>query len=108
MAKRSCIFCTRPATNKRGEHIIDDWVNRIDGKPISERFTFRQYGADGQLVRSYRTTSINTTASVVCETCNQGWMSDLTNHTKATAEGFIRYERPATLLPLGIVTLAAF
>jgi hypothetical protein len=106
--KRSCTFCPLPPTLKRGEHIFDDWLNRVDGKPISEKFTFTQTGENGEVLRTFRKSSMDTTAAVVCDTCNHGWMSDLTNHTKATAEGFIRHHRAATILPLGIVTLTAF
>jgi hypothetical protein len=35
-------------------------------------------------------------------------MSDLTTHAKLTMEGFIRYDRPATILGLGIITIVSF
>lgn len=103
-----CIFCPAPRTRKRGEHVFDEWLNRIDGRVIKDHYTFTQTGEDGVPIRTFRKRTIDTTSSVVCDACNSGWMSDLTGHTKATAEGFIRYERPATLLPLGIATLSAF
>jgi len=33
-----CAFCPSLATTKRGEHIFDDWLNRIDGKAIIDRY----------------------------------------------------------------------
>jgi hypothetical protein len=103
-----CIFCPEPRTNKLGEHIFDDWLNRLNGRVIEDRYTFTQTGEDGTIIRTFKKRQIDTASAVVCDRCNHGWMSDLTNHTKLTAEGFIRYQSPATLLPLGIATLAAF
>lgn len=103
-----CIFCPEPRTNKLGEHVFDDWLNRIDGQVIKDRYTFTQTGEDGRVIRTLKKRKIDTTVPVVCDACNNGWMSDMTNETKATAEGIIRYQRPVTLLPLGIATLATF
>jgi len=103
-----CIFCPNPRTSKRGEHVWDDWVNRSDGKPLRRRATVGELGKDGALIREYPVREVNVTKDVVCDPCNNGWMSDITAHTKLTIEGFMRHERTATLLPLGILTVATF
>jgi hypothetical protein len=35
---------------------------------------------DGRVVRTWRSRDIDMTAKVVCEGCNNGWMSDLENN----------------------------
>src|SRR4051794_25024322 len=103
-----CAFCPNPATTKRGEHVFDNWLNRKDGRHIEQDYTVIETGPNGQLLRTFGSRSINVTKSVVCDQCNHGWMSDVTNATKTTAEGFIRHRRPATLLPIGLATIASF
>lgn len=105
---KSCIFCPNPRTQKRGEHVWDDWVNRSDGRALRRRATVGELGKHGALIREYPVQEVNVTKPVVCDCCNNGWMSDLTSHAKLTIEGFQRHERPATLLPLGILTVSAF
>lgn len=47
-------------------------------------------------------------AHVVCETCNNTWMSDLDGEAKATMKDMIQYGAWISLLPRGIETIAAF
>jgi hypothetical protein len=48
------------------------------------------------------------TANVVCESCNNGWMSDIDAEASATMANMIRYCSGVSLLPLGIATIATF
>ena len=105
---KPCIFCPNPRTKAKGEHVWDDWLNRENGRSLKIRSTVGELGENGVLIREYPTRRINVTKDVVCDECNHEWMSDLTTHAKLTLEGFIRFERAATLLELGIVTIAAF
>lgn len=105
---KPCIFCPNPRTTKRGEHVWDDWLNWDDGKPLRMLSTFVEFGRDGAFVREYKTRSVSVTKDVVCDKCNQEWMSDLSNNAKSILEGFIKHERPATLLPVGVLTIVAF
>lgn len=103
-----CPWCPALATTNKGEHVFDDWLNRLHGREIKDRYRFTQTGEDGTVLRAYIRRRIDTTVPSVCDECNSGWMSKLTSQTKAVAEGMIRWQRPTTLLPLGIKTLAAF
>src|SRR4051812_33220014 len=94
----SCVFCTSPPVPRGGEHLWDNWLNRLDGRSIKDKYTVIQTGHDGELRRTYRSARIDATADVVCGPCNHGWMSDLTNLTKAAAEDIIRHERRVTML----------
>lgn len=102
------MFCPNRRTRDAGEHIWDDWLNRLNGRPVRTRYTVTEYGRKGTVLRVYHARRMEAAKAVVCDECNHTWMSDITNHTKATIEGFIRYERAATLLELGIVTIVAF
>jgi hypothetical protein len=67
-----------------------------------------EFVLDGVIDRAYPTSKLDVTRDVVCDTCNSQWMSALTAQMKAATEGFIRYDSPATLLPIGIMTVASF
>jgi hypothetical protein len=105
---KTCAFCPHQAT-KKGEHIFDDWLNRDEaGHHIRRGYLMKSEGREDSDSLEYRSRSINITRPVVCGTCNNGWMSDLTNHAKAITEGLIRHARPTSILPLGIATIAAY
>lgn len=105
---KSCVFCPHPRTTTRGEHIWDNWLNRQDGHFLKFHYNVTEYGSGDAPIREYPTRKLDATKDVVCDTCNQTWMSEVTSQAKDTIEGFIRYGRPATLLPLGIVTVVTF
>lgn len=107
MPRLACAFCPNLAS-KSGEHIFDDWLNRINGKRIRNTYEFVETGRGDIETRRYKAKSINITRPVVCERCNNGWMSEITNDAKKTLEGCIRYHRAVTLLPLGVLTISAF
>ena len=101
---RPCAFCPRDANT--AEHVFDDWLNREDGRTIKRPYTNIQTGRGGVLLRTYRSQAINVTRPVVCSHCNNEWMSDIALASREALSGFVRHERPATLLPLGILTVA--
>jgi hypothetical protein len=103
-----CIFCPNPRTIKRGEHVWDDWLNRKDGKDISDPSTTYYYGVGGELVRQHPSIRIDVTLDAVCDTCNNNWMSDLTTRSKHLLEHIIRDDRPRDFDELDIVTITAF
>jgi hypothetical protein len=78
MAKRECAFCPS-AAKLSAEHIWSEWISAIQpGKKV-----FRRYDAEGQLVRSWVAEALDWTAKVVCEKCNNTWMSEIENvHAK--------------------------
>ncbi len=103
-----CVFCPNPRTNKRGEHLWDDWLNRIGGKDIKDESTTNYYGFRGRFIRSHPSTRMDVTLALVCDRCNQGWMSDLSNSAKTLLEPTIRHNRPRDFDALDVVTITAF
>ncbi len=74
---RECAFCPAPANS--GEHLWPDWLNAI--VPGRKRFTMRN--EKGEIIRDWVKPELDWTAKVVCEPCNNEWMSDLENvHAK--------------------------
>lgn len=108
MPTKRCAFCSNPRTNKRGEHIWDDWLNREDGRHLRYHYDVTEFASDDVVIHQYPSRSLAATKDVVCDDCNNGWMSVVTSEAKSTLEGFIRHERSATLLELGVLTVAAF
>jgi hypothetical protein len=101
---RPCAFCQRPADS--AEHVFDDWLNYDEeGRTIKRNYTVVQTGLGGEVIRTYKARVINPIKRVVCDECNNGWMSDITNAARHTLYGCIWHERPATLLRLGILAV---
>lgn len=103
-----CIFCANRRTQTRGEHIWDDWINWEDGKSSVLPSTTFEYGADGELIRSYPSKGLRVAHPVVCDECNSSWMSELTALVKEQLEPSTRRDEPVSLGHLGIKALAAF
>jgi hypothetical protein len=69
---KECAFCASTADMSL-EHVIGDWISKcLPGDKILTR-------TDNGKVSSWPASTINWTAKVVCEPCNNGWMSDLEN-----------------------------
>jgi hypothetical protein len=79
-----------------GEHLWSDWITKVL-PPMRHHFTLRdQFGG----VEQFTKTSLDLTAKVVCEQCNNGWMNDLENNeAKPALTDMIRYGNPVSLLP---------
>ena len=105
---RLCIFCDNPRTIKHGEHVWDNWLNREGGKDIRRPSRAFFYGVGGKLVREYPTDRLEVTLPVVCDPCNNEWMSDLSNHAKDRLEGCIRRDQPAHFDFHDILILTSF
>lgn len=73
---KTCAFCPTVAT-LTGEHLFSDWTNRLYP---SKRYAIHQRGETGDIIRTWKATSIDIKAKVVCNHCNNGWMSDLENN----------------------------
>jgi hypothetical protein len=104
---KRCIFCRNPRTRKRGEHVWDAWLNRERGVRIKSKAIITEFGRDDLLVREYPAIGLNVTKDIVCDTCNNEWMSDIAAHAKRVLEGIIRHDEPRTLDTEAIVTVAA-
>lgn len=104
---RLCIWCPRVATSKAGEHLFDDWLNRRP-RPRHDRYTFHKLGRDDTLIRTYVATRIDSTMPVVCDACNNGWMSDLTHEFKKVAGDVIASSHSTFFDDIALHTIAAF
>jgi len=102
---KQCAFCLRPAKMTR-EHIWSAWIGRLfDDQEIN---FYAIGGVTPEDTAHWKSRSIDAKASVVCEQCNNGWMSDLDAEASITMSNMIRYGSGVSLLPLGIATVAAF
>jgi hypothetical protein len=106
--RKPCIFCDNPRTNKRGEHVWDDWFNRIAGVPIRMEATLFECGEDGVLIRQRPAHKLDAAKPVVCDTCNNEWMSDLTGGAKHELEDSIRANKSVDLDAEAIVVVSAW
>ena len=67
-----CAFCPDTA-NISGEHLWSDWMNKI--VPGEKIFAIKNESR--QIIANWTGPELNWKANVVCEACNNGWMSSL-------------------------------
>jgi hypothetical protein len=89
-----------------GEHLWSAWIGKLfaDYKGI---YSFRT-GISEQTTNRWKSRSIDMKAHVVCEGCNNTWMSDLEQQARTTMKDMIRNAGWVSLLPIGISSIAAF
>ncbi len=102
---KNCAFCLRPAVMS-GEHLWGAWIGRLYGEPTSP-YSFNTRLSDGHY-KSWKSRSVDLKAHVVCEPCNNTWMSDVEAEASKTMGNIITDAAPVSLLPLGIKSIAAF
>lgn len=75
---KECTFCLHTA-KLSAEHVISDWIDALfPGKKL-----FTRTNQQGEIVGRWVADEIDWTAKVVCEKCNNTWMSDIENqHAK--------------------------
>lgn len=83
---RKCIFCGEEGKLSK-EHLWPDWLGKMYLRTGDEKHTFgSQSSADKTLVRDgvYERPGhlFSLKIKVVCQTCNNGWMSQVENDTK--------------------------
>lgn len=74
-----CAFCTEEAVKHGGEHIWDDWLNRaLPTKGIRVRKRLSEI----EPLKEYDARVLKEKLPVVCEKCNNTWMSGVTNRVR--------------------------
>jgi hypothetical protein len=81
-----CAFCPQSA-KLSGEHLWSAWMgDLLPAKTIR----FARYGDKGQVEADWLSTELDWTAKVVCEKCNNTWMSAIENdHAKPAMSSLI-------------------
>jgi hypothetical protein len=102
-----CAFCMRPA-KMTGEHLWSEWMRGLF--PDSEHFVFsKRLHPDTEITRWGPTRGIDLTAKVVCEQCNNGWMSDIESTYAAPAmKDIIRSDTRVVLDVQRLTSIAIF
>jgi hypothetical protein len=97
-----CAFCVEAAT-LTGEHLWSDWI----GQALGPRdYTFTRKNAEG-VPHSWHGNKLDVKAKVVCERCNNGWMSDLETKTKPIVQDMILECAKTTLQSEQVELIAA-
>jgi len=109
MDDKPCAFCSTTA-NITGEHLFSDWINKILGlRKKNKVFLVTEFGLDGKPVRSYPSAKLNLKVPVVCDKCNNGWMSDIENNrAKPAMADLILSDEGKLLTPENIESIAVF
>ena len=104
---RCCAFCASEA-KLSGEHIWDDWISDAYAAIGVTDFHFADYGPEGEELRSYDGVRINKKAKVVCEPCNNRWMSNLTGEVKTISKDMVLHGKEIRLDTAELQTLSHF
>jgi hypothetical protein len=101
---RMCAFCPANAVEEGGEHVWDNWLNKVlpNVRYRALKFTL------GSPVLQYDTNSLNAKLPVVCKGCNSGWMSALSLKVKERFSRTILDGEPFSLGGRDAAILAAF
>lgn len=73
---KKCAFCDAPAVLRGGEHIWSAWMTRLI--PRGHKLSVRERSQQG-IIRTYDRKILDLRLPVVCQSCNNGWMSELEN-----------------------------
>ncbi len=107
MSRSVCIFCQQSA-KLSAEHLWPAWMTKIFVDQGSQIYNVMQRGPQAEFTRRWTSRSINLTAKLVCEKCNNRWMSDLENSVKLVIDGMVRDITPKSLLPRDLASVATF
>jgi hypothetical protein len=92
-----------------GEHIWSNWLEKVFGE---HKYNFSRIEHDSNnkplITAEWRAVSVNLKAHVVCDTCNNRWMSDLETETKAVTSEMIVNGKSRSLSVKDIVIISAF
>jgi len=103
---RKCAFCGGKA-KLSGEHLWSAWIRNLF--PDEEKFVFRRQFADAPIAKWWESKNLDPTAKVVCEPCNNEWMSELENdHAKPALTPMIVSASSQTLTPSKASSIASF
>jgi hypothetical protein len=99
-----CAFCPNPAVTKGGEHLWSDWMS----KTLPFKYKVLRFDEDGK-AQQFLKKSLNMKAPVVCEKCNNTWMSNIENkHAKPAMEGLMLSDKLTRLSPDRLNSIAIF
>jgi hypothetical protein len=101
-----CAFCEH--TGKlSAEHVISQWLVELFPGPVDAQI----YGDKGRNSKTFSQKSIDYTAKVVCEQCNNGWMSDIESlHAKPSLTPLVtgKFDIPITPAIARSIAIFAF
>jgi len=102
---KECAFCPSPAVAHGGEHAWSDWINRI---LPDKRFRLLSFSDTGPH-HTYIKRKLDVKFPVVCEACNNEWMSGLENdHAKPAIKDLILSDKFVKLSPQRLDSIAKF
>ena len=103
---RTCVFCGAPADSQ--EHVWPNWAAPLlaDEGPLPHFHQVIQEGRPAE-ERRYSKDAYSVTVGIVCERCNNGWMSDLESRAKPYLGSMLRGHGRA-LHQAGLRTLATW
>jgi hypothetical protein len=100
--QENCAWCSNPADSK--EHLWSNWMEGF--LPESEEHRFYKVRQDGTQT-SWKAKSLNQGAHVVCNACNNAWMSEIDQYCGIPLVGpMIKSTEPRVFGPTEIASLA--
>jgi hypothetical protein len=104
-SRRLCAFCHREA-KLSGEHVWSNWINDILGD--KRTYNFKRFAPDGTILNEWTSSELDLTLKVVCESCNNGWMSGLEAQHAMPCLAPLIERRRLSILPSAGPSISAF
>lgn len=100
-----CGFCPAEVTSLTGEHIWDDWLNKY---LPTKRYRAKHRRTDTRRTFEFELKRLNQKFAAACGSCNNTWMSDISNEVRNGFLSAIIDADPLSILPRGCSLLAAY
>jgi hypothetical protein len=103
--ERECAFCAHSA-KLSGEHIWSEWMRELFP---TKKVRFTSFGEKHEVLRQWSSQDIDMTAKVVCQKCNNQWMSGLESaHAKPAMTDLIVGDKELTISGMQARGIAVF
>jgi hypothetical protein len=103
--ERECAFCAHSA-KLSGEHIWSEWMRELFP---TKKIRFTSFGEKHEVLRQWSSHDIDMTAKVVCQKCNNEWMSGLESaHAKPAMTDLIVGDKELTISEMQARGIAVF
>jgi hypothetical protein len=105
---RACIFCCAQGRKMTGEHVWSSWISRTL-YPTRKRVVILHGRTPGSVITKRTATSIDVQPGIVCQQCNNNWLSELENkYMKPMLEAPIASGAPKLFTDANLAALVAW
>jgi hypothetical protein len=99
-----CAFCPKVAI-LTGEHIWSEWMGKLFNQ---KEYLIIQRDKDRKIIKTWKRKKLDKKIPVVCQNCNNEWMSQLESNAKTAMKDMALHTAPKTLTSQELESIAIF